>query len=143
MAEKEAGKKMKTPKIMPRENSWSPAKYDVEQVQLKDYEDDEDQEDKNIQESIKMAEKETGKKMKTPKIMPKEHAWAPAKYDVEEVQIKDYEDDEDQEDKNIQESIKMAEKELGKKMKNPKIMPRENAWSPAKFDVEELSQEND
>jgi len=30
MAEKEAGKKMKTPKIMPRENSWSPAKYDVE-----------------------------------------------------------------------------------------------------------------
>lgn len=42
-----------------------------------------------------MAEKEMGTKMKTPKVMPKEHPYAPVKYDVEEVQLKDF-DDEDE-----------------------------------------------
>jgi len=36
-------------------------------------------------ESIKFAEEKMGKKMGTPKIMPKEHAFAPVKYDIEEM----------------------------------------------------------
>ena len=35
-------------------------------------------------ESLKYAENKLGKKMDTPKALPKEHAFAPLKYDVEE-----------------------------------------------------------
>ena len=86
MAEKEMGTKMKTPKVMPKEHPYAPVKYDVEEVQLKDFDDDED---KDILDSIKFAEKKTGHKMGTPKVLPKEHAYAPVKYDVEELSQKD------------------------------------------------------
>lgn len=35
-------------------------------------------------ESLKYAENKLGAKMKTPEALPKEHAFAPVKYDVEE-----------------------------------------------------------
>jgi len=50
-------------------------------VQLKDFDDDDD---KEIMESIKYAENKIGAKMGTPKAIAKE-AWAPTKYDVEDV----------------------------------------------------------
>lgn len=78
---------MKTPKVLPKEHPFAPIKYDVEEVQLKDWDDDED---KQIMESIKFAESKTGHKMGTPKVMPKEHAFAPVKYDVEELSQKDF-----------------------------------------------------
>lgn len=78
---------MKTPKILPKEHAYAPVKYDVEEVQLKDFDDDED---KQILESIKFAENKTGHKMGTPKVLPKEHAYAPVKYDVEELSQKDF-----------------------------------------------------
>lgn len=34
--------------------------------------------------SIKYAENKLGSKMKTPKVLPKEHPYAPVKYDIEE-----------------------------------------------------------
>lgn len=37
--------------------------------------------------SIKYAENKLGKEMKTPKPLPKEHAFAPVKYDVEEMNL--------------------------------------------------------
>lgn len=40
-------------------------------------------------ESIKYAENKLGAKMGTPHAMPKEHAFAPVKYDVEELSQKD------------------------------------------------------
>jgi len=40
-------------------------------------------------ESIKYAENKLGKKMPTPKVLPKEHANAPVKYDIEEMSQKD------------------------------------------------------
>lgn len=43
-----------------------------------------DDEDKEILESIKYAENKLGTKMKTPHALPKEHPFAPIKYDVEE-----------------------------------------------------------
>jgi hypothetical protein len=52
---------------------------------LKDFDDDED---KDILESIKFAENKLGSKMGTPKALPKEHAYAPVKYDVEETDFK-------------------------------------------------------
>lgn len=55
-------------------------------VQIKDWDQDED---KEILESIKYAENKLGAKMGTPKTMPKEHAFAPVKYDVEELSQKD------------------------------------------------------
>jgi hypothetical protein len=51
-------------------------------LQTKDFDDDED---KEILESIKFAENKLGAKMGTPKVVPKEHAFAPTKYDVEEL----------------------------------------------------------
>jgi len=48
---------------------------------LKDFDDDDD---KEILESIKYAENKIGAKMGTPKALPKEHAFAPVKYDVED-----------------------------------------------------------
>lgn len=48
---------------------------------MKDWDDDED---KEILESIKYAENKMGAKMGTPKALPKEHAYAPVKYDVED-----------------------------------------------------------
>lgn len=116
--------------------------------------------------------------MGTPKALPKEHPYAPVKYDVEDggadatklfkkdmttaadtiglceldddecrrqskapadeqkIQIKDWDNDEDQE---ILDSIKYAEKKLGAKMKTPKALPKEHAYAPVKYDVEELS----
>lgn len=99
--------------------------------------------------------------MGTPKVLPKEHAYAPVKYDVEDggvggmsllakdrknlgispeddqkVQLKDWDDDED---KQILESIKFAENKLGAKMGTPKVLPKEHAFAPVKYDVEELS----
>jgi hypothetical protein len=50
-------------------------------VQIKDWDDDDD---KSILESIKYAEKKLGAVMKTPVALPKEHSFAPVKYDVEE-----------------------------------------------------------
>lgn len=50
-------------------------------VQLKDFDDDED---KEILESIKYAENKLGSKMGTPQALPKEHQFAPVKYDVED-----------------------------------------------------------
>merc|ERR1711998_674836 len=55
-------------------------------VQLKDFDEDED---KEILESIKYAENKLGAKMGTPKALPKEHAHAPIKYDVETLTQKD------------------------------------------------------
>lgn len=52
-------------------------------LQLKDWDQDED---KEILESLKYAENKLGKKMATPHVLPKEHAFAPVKYDVEEMQ---------------------------------------------------------
>lgn len=40
-------------------------------------------------EGIKYAENKLGAKMGTPHAMPKEHAFAPVKYDVEELSQKD------------------------------------------------------
>ena len=54
---------------------------DKRNVQLRDWDDDED---KQILDSIKYAENKLGAKMGTPKVMPKEHAYAPVKYDVED-----------------------------------------------------------
>jgi hypothetical protein len=51
-------------------------------IQLKDWDDDED---KEILESIKYAENKLGSKMRTPKVLPKEHAHAPIKYDIEDL----------------------------------------------------------
>jgi hypothetical protein len=51
--------------------------------------------------------------------LPKEHAYAPVKLDVEEgslVQTNDWDSDED---KEILETIKYAENKLGAKMKTP------------------------
>lgn len=53
-------------------------------VQLKDFDDDED---KDILESIKFAENKLGSKMGVPHALPKE-SWAPVKYDVEETDLK-------------------------------------------------------
>ena len=53
-------------------------------LQLKD--DWDQDEDKEILESLKYAENKLGKKMATPHALPKEHAFAPVKYDVEEMQ---------------------------------------------------------
>ena len=55
---------------------------DDTKVQLRDFDNDED---KEILESIKYAENKLGKKMPTPKVLPKEHANAPIKYDIEEM----------------------------------------------------------
>ena len=44
-------------------------------------------------ESIKFAENKLGAKMGTPKVMPKEHAFAPVKYDVEELSQKEFNSD--------------------------------------------------
>lgn len=57
------------------------APKDDTKVQLKDWDSDED---KEILESIKYAENKIGKKMPTPKVLPKEHPFAPVKYDIEE-----------------------------------------------------------
>ena len=59
---------------------------DDTKIQLKDWDNDED---KEIMESIKYAENKLGKKMPTPKILPKEHAHAPIKYDIEEMSQKE------------------------------------------------------
>ena len=74
--------------------------------------------------------------MGTPKALPKEHPYAPVKYDVEDVQLKDWDQDED---KEILESIKFAENKLGHNMGTPKALPKEHAYAPVKYDVEELS----
>jgi len=50
-------------------------------IQIKDWDDDDD---KSILESIKYAENKLGATMKTPVALPKEHSFAPVKYDVEE-----------------------------------------------------------
>ena len=55
-------------------------------VQLKDWDQDED---KEILESLKYAENKLGKKMPTPHVLPKEHKFAPVKYDVEELSQSD------------------------------------------------------
>ena len=57
-------------------------------VQLKNKDWDQD-EDKEILESIKYAENKLGKKMETPHVLPKEHEHAPIKYDVEELSQKE------------------------------------------------------
>ena len=103
--------------------------------------------------------------MGTPKALPKEHAHAPVKYDVEEggsdiksfskemkkvgvddvpaddknIQVKDWDTDED---KEILESIKYAENKLGAKMATPHVLPKEHAHAPIKYDVEELTQKD-
>ena len=92
-------------------------------------------EDKEIMESLKEAEQQLGKKMKTPTAF-KEHPWSPLKYDIEDKVLVQLEDDvhysnhnqqllheyvqlqddddifgqEEAEDKEIMESIKYAEK---------------------------------
>lgn len=112
------------------------APSDEQKVQLKDFDDDED---KEILDSIKFAENKMGAKMGTPKALPKEHPYAPVKYDVEDVQLKDWDQDED---KEILESIKFAENKLGHNMGTPKALPKEHAYAPVKYDVEELSQKD-
>lgn len=137
-AEKQLNATMKTP-IAYKEHPWSPIKYDVEDamIQLRDFDDDED---KEVMESIAEAEKELGKQMKTP-IAIKKNPWSPITYDIEDkvhVQLKDDDDifgEEEAEDKQIMESIKYAEKQLNTKMKTP-IAYKEHPWSPIKYDVE-------
>ena len=98
--------------------------------------------------------------MGTPQPLPKEHPFAPVKYDVEDsglglsqkdrknlsipdvdtmVQIKDWDNDED---KEILESIKYAENKLGAKMGTPKTHPKEHAYDTLKNEVEQLSQKD-
>lgn len=52
-------------------------------IQTQDEDDEEDNENKEIMDSIKYAEKQLGKKMATPVAM-KEHPWSPITYDVEQ-----------------------------------------------------------
>ena len=57
---------------------------------MNDFDDDED---KEILESIKFAENKLGAKMGTPKALPKEHPYAPVKYDVEDEGVKLFQKD--------------------------------------------------
>lgn len=81
--------------------------------------------------------------MGTPRRVPQERG-RPVKYDVEAIQLKDYNDADDilnpdGEDKQILQSIAYAEKKLGAKMGVPeKIATRRGA--PIMYDVEALSQ---
>jgi hypothetical protein len=121
-----------------KEHTWSPITYDFNNVQLSDSDDfmnDEENENKEIMESIKSAEKTMGKKMGTP-VPVKEHAWSPITYDFNNVQLSDSDDfmnEEDNENKEIMESLKSAEKQMGKQMKTPTPV-KEHAWSPITYE---------
>ena len=94
----------------------------------------EENEDKEIMESLKSAEKEMGKTMKTPTPV-KEHPWSPITYDFSNVQLSDSDDvlDEGAEDREIMQSLASAEKSMGRSMKTPKPV-KEHPWSPVTYD---------
>lgn len=113
-------------------------------LQIRDSDDvlDEDAEDKEIMDSIKAAEKETGTKMPTPHAY-KENPWSPIKYDIENVQLKgDFLTEDEDEDKEVMESLKYAEKQMGRTMKTP-IPVKEHPWSPITYDFQNVQLKDD
>ena len=128
------GKKMGTPKVMPKEHANAPIKYDIEDMQTKD--------------DMKLMKKDALVQEKTDAILgvcedddaecrAKSKATEDKPKDDTKVQLRDWDVDED---KEILESIKYAENKIGKKMPTPKVLPKEHANAPIKYDIEEMSQ---
>ena len=119
---------MGTPKALPKEHPYAPVKYDVEDEGIKLFQkgkkNQEKTEEKAVLGECEVDDEECKRNSRV----------SPA--DEQKIQLKDWDQDED---KEILDSIKFAENKLGHQMGTPKVLPKEHAYAPVKYDVEELS----